>query len=594
MTRSIALARAGLLLSLVLFAIIAWARQLAESEDRLLDRAEFVVSDAATPPTQGWEPVLLPDNWRLTRPQLSGMAWYRVRFDLSPVPSQPQALYLPRLSLIGELRLNGSVLTPDVRFDETGRQGVPMDNAPVYVVLPSGLFRNGENLLEVRLQGDRQIRSGLSAIRLGPAVTLQPLWFERQLLQVYLPYVLLVLTSGALCFVYAYTLRQRRFSTIQLALLVGIVTLMLYSVLKLPISRGHEQGVRALATTGMYWLLCVSGHRLSGIRVPGMPAVIHGMAAFTFIAIAVAMIRADVTDRIWLLAWPLVFLQMSVIAALLLSAWRRRSVKLLLLALSAAFWTTTVAQSLAILSEWLPWDSFRWSVSGALPFCIVLLFFFAERFILDREEAAREQRAAIASERGRILQDMHDGIGAQLITAKRLARRPDVDRDDLASMIEESLQDLRLIIDSLDLTERDLLPLLGNLRLRLQPRLATLGIRLEWDVQPLPALTGLGPESALAILRIVQEAINNAVRHASPSCIRITVRADRQQAVIRISDDGRGFDAATIGPGRRGLTGMHLRAKKIGARLNVEGRSDSSTGAQVTLAIPHQLRDGGP
>lgn len=591
MIRSIALARAGLLLAL--FAIIAWARPLPENEIRLLDRAELVISDAATPPARGWEPIVLPDNWRSSRPQLSGMAWYRVRFALSPVPSQPQALYLPRLSLIAELRLNGSVLTPNVRFDEPGRKGVPMDNAPVYVVLPSGLFRDGENLLEVRLQGDRQIRSGLSAIRLGPAVTLHPVWFERQLLQVYLPYVLLVLTSGALCFVYAYTLRQRRFSTIQLALLVGIATLLLYSALELPISRGNEQGVRALATTGMYWLLCVSGYRLSGIRVPGMPAVIHAVAALTFAALGVAMLRADVTDRIWLLAWPLVFLQMSVIALLLLSAWRRRSFKLLLLASSAAFWMTTVAQSLAIISEWLPWDSFRWSVSGALPFCIVLLFFFAERFILDREEAAREQRAAIANERGRILQDMHDGIGAQLITAKRLARRPDVDRDELASMIEESLQDLRLIIDSLDLTERDLLPLLGNLRLRLQPRLAALGIRLEWDVQPLPALTGLGPESALAILRIVQEAINNAVRHARPTCIRITVRADEQQAVIRISDDGRGFDAATVGPGRRGLTGMHLRANKIGAQLSIEGRAGSGTGAQVTLTIPHRPRDRG-
>ena len=75
MTRSTELACAGLLLSLALFALTAWARQLPESEVRLLDHAEFVVSDAATPPTQGWEPVLLPDNWRLSRPQLSGMAW---------------------------------------------------------------------------------------------------------------------------------------------------------------------------------------------------------------------------------------------------------------------------------------------------------------------------------------------------------------------------------------------------------------------------------------------------------------------------------------------------------------------------------------
>ncbi len=218
-----------------------------------------------------------------------------------------------------------------------------------------------------------------------------------------LPYVLLVLTSGALCFFYAYTLRQRRFSTIQLALLAGMVTLASYLVLELPVSRGNQQAIRALATTVMYWLLCVSGYRLSGVRLPSMLTVIHGASVLTLAALAAAMIHGDVTDRVWLIVWPLIAVQAAVVGLLLLSAWRQRSGKLLLLALSAAFWVATIVESLAILMEWLPWDSFRWSVAGALLFCIMLLFFFAERFILDREEAVREQRAAINAERGRIL-----------------------------------------------------------------------------------------------------------------------------------------------------------------------------------------------
>jgi signal transduction histidine kinase len=212
-----------------------------------------------------------------------------------------------------------------------------------------------------------------------------------------------------------------------------------------------------------------------------------------------------------------------------------------------------------------------------------MLYFFAEHFIVEREQAARQQRDAIAAERGRILQDMHDGMGAQLITALRLARRGDVPREQLIGSIEESLQDMRLIVDSLDLTEHDLLPLLGNLRFRLEPRLAALGIRLEWQVTPLPELPYLTPASALAVLRIAQEAINNAVQHANPEYIRISANAEADGIVIGIADNGPGFTPAMTSPSSRGLSGMYMRAERLGARLRLE--SDAS-GTRVTLLLP--------
>ncbi|WP_059412906.1 sensor histidine kinase [Cupriavidus basilensis] len=549
-----------------------------------LEHGEFVASDAPLPPAAGWTPVALPDNWRLSRPQYSGYGWYRLRFTLPAVPREPQALYLPRLALIGELWFNGSLLSPDVRFDEAGRKGDSMADAPLYLVLPSALFRPGENMLDVRLQGDRGLRSGLPAIRLGPTHVLHPVWLLRYLPQVVAPYILLVLVAGALCFLSAYARRQRHFGATPQAFLAGLVTLLLYLTQALPVSRDSLEGLRALASLPMYWLLCVEGYRLSGFAIRGMHAVIHGLSALTVAAIVAALALGDSGDDIWMLTWPHLALRVLLCGLLLVAGWRRRSPKLVLLALSAALWCATVAQSYLILMEWLPWDAFRWSVAGALPFCVVLIFVFAERFILDREESARERQAAIATERGRILQDMHDGMGAQLITARRLAQRPDVDRRDLERAIEESLQDLRLIIDSLDLTDSDLLSLLGNLRFRLAPRLATLGIRLTWDVLPPPELDALTPTSALAILRIVQEAINNALRHAAPAHIRVSVRPEGEHIVIRVADDGQGFDQPAANPGSRGLAGMRLRAERIGARLDV--RSAPGHGTEVSLTIP--------
>lgn len=560
---------------------------------RLLDRAQFAMSDAASPPAHGWQEVSLPDSWRQRRPQASGLAWYRLPFDLGDLPREPLALYLPRLAPAGEIWLNGSLLAPGTQFDPGAGPSASMADEPVYLVLPSGLFRLGTNVIDVRLQGDSQIRSGLSAIRLGAIETLQPMQAWRRLLQTTIPKGLLVLTAGALCFVYAYLLRQRRFQPIQVALVAAVALQLLYLLLDLPLSLGREQAVRTLAGILMYWLLCLAGLRMSGVRHAGPRIAAHAAAGLGAAAVLGLAAADRATDQVWLLAWPIIALDGAVAALLLWHAWRQRSVKQALLALGALLWVATICQSLALLMEWpgLPWDSFRWSQAGALPFCVMLLFFFAERFILDREEAAAERQAAIQAERNRILQDMHDGMGAQLITAQRMARRPDVDREDLARAIEEALQDLRLIIDSLDLiAQRDLLPLLGNLRFRLQSRLAALGIELQWQVQPTPELSGLKPEASLAILRVVQEAINNALRHASATRIRIAIRAADGGTAIEVSDDGQGFDHAREATGaassssRRGLQGMQLRAGRIGAQLRIA--STPGQGTTLTLLLP--------
>ncbi|GAA5236498.1 hypothetical protein FOZ76_14165 [Verticiella sediminum] len=596
--RRSAASRARLALWSALLLLLAWQAALAAAPSpaaldaptvRLLDAGWFAEGGTDAPPADGWMPVALPDNWRLSRPHYGGYGWYRLPFTLPEVPRQPMAIYIPRLALVGELWLNGSLLNPGVRFDGPAGRGVQMADEPLHVVAPSGLFRPGENVLEVRLQGESAIRSGLSAVRLGAAQEIHRIWLPRYLLQVVAPYVLMVLVVGALCFVLGYALRRRRqLLPMQFALLAGIVTLASYLMAELPMSRGSQQAVRILISIPMYWALGVAGYHLAGIRLRGFLTAWHTTTLLTLAAAAGWLILGGVTDQVWLLTWPHVLLRWIPIGLLCARAWRDRSVKFLLLGLSAGLWNVTIMQSYLILMEWTHWDSFRWSVTGALPFALVLLFVFAERFVQDHEDAVRAQRAAVAAERERILQDMHDGMGAQLITALRLVQRPGTDPTDLARAIEEALQDLRLIIDSLDLTENDLLPLLGNLRFRLEPRLALLGIRLEWEVEPpLPQLQGLNPESALAVLRIVQEAINNALQHAHATRIRISIKPQDGGVAIRVADDGHGIVPGRAeqrdAQGSRGLAGMRQRAARLGATLKV----DSGTGGTaVELWLP--------
>ena len=550
-----------------------------------LQQAEFVASDADTPPAQGWQAVTLPDVWRLSHPQLSGFAWYRLRFELQALPQEPLALYLPHLSMAGELWLNGSLLTPNVRYDSpSGRMGSQMENSALHLILPSGLFQVGDNQLLVRLQGHQLIRSGLSAVVIGPTEVVAAQWRQRAILQEVIPYIFTVLIAGSLAFLLAHAWNQRRLHLIHFAMLLSLPSALVYQVIELPISRIDQQALRILVTIPMYWWLCLIGYRMAHARARWYPLLLNAVSVLTLVATLVMWWLGTFSDRqLWLATVPHLLLRVPVAVLLLRHAWRTRSFKFWALGLSVVFWLVTHFQSYLLLMEWLDWDDVRWSPSGGLPFAVVMLFFFAGRFIQERAEAAQEQRAAIAAERGRILQDMHDGMGAQLITALRLARREDADRSQLIGSIEESLQDMRLIVDSLDMTDHDLLPLLGNLRFRLEPRLSALGIHLQWDVQPVPPLDYLTPESVLAILRIVQEAINNALQHANPRQLRITVRPLAQGIQIVVADDGHGFSPVASGHHSHGLRGMQQRADKLGAQLQL---SSDLTGTRVQLTLP--------
>src|SRR5476649_1496320 len=411
----------------------------------LLDRAEFIFPNQDTPPRQAGASVTLPDNWRQRIPGFSGFAWYRLHFHLNEIPRQPLALYLPHLSVAGEIWLNGSLLNPGVRFNNSqGINVVRMNDEPIYLVLPAGLFHIGDNQLFIRLQGDRVLRSGLSAIRLGSAITLQKQWFKRYLVQGVVPYVILVLIAGSLCFLVAYTWRQRRLFIIQFALLFCLATLLSY-LADLAVTLGVQEALRVIITTVMYWALCVAGYRLSNARLPWFLPMLHGVTMLTLAATAIVTLLGASTDRVWLLTWPHVLLRLIPIGLLMQLGWQQRSLKFTALSLTALLWTITVAQSYLIIMDVLPWDNFRWSFAGALPFCVVMIYFFAERFIIDRELSQLEKRDAIVAERSRILQDMHDGMGAQLITALRLARSKDADREELARHIEESRSEERRV-----------------------------------------------------------------------------------------------------------------------------------------------------
>ncbi len=187
-------------------------------------------------------------------------------------------------------------------------------------------------------------------------------------------------------------------------------------------------------------------------------------------------------------------------------------------------------------------------------------------------EQAHVQQANRALERQRILGDMHDGIGSQLMGLMVQVRARRIDEDRLLQGLSSCLDDLKLIVDSLDPEERSFELAVAELRARLEPRFDASGVELRWDVEGAPP--ELGAEATLQVLRALQEMTSNALRHAQASTVSVRLRwASPVRFEVSVADDGTGFDpdaAARVG---RGMASLRSRAHRLGGTLTIAPRA---------------------
>lgn len=609
-----------LLLSGALLLQAAWALAAGTAT---LERARAVVSDARLPaevPFASGTEVALPDNWLRNRPGLAGVVWYEVPLDkalaVAGAPTgDPLVLLVTRLADTGALWLNGERL-------DTGAASEFARNRPLWIPLPAAAWRASGNVLHVRVTGQSTTRGGLAQLTLGPPDALRPGYDLRRLLQNGVPLTLMFSVVVCMFGGVALWLKTRRRT--ELLFVLMSLTWLPHALVLLGPSVGSPSQVAmlyALASTllsnGLVLMLLLEHSKLTGPFWQRYLWLLWGVATVSFATGAViAWLGLMRPALLGMLMWAFFALVVLPILAQVRRAWQVRGYSDISLAVTLLFWGVTVGHDFAIAADRTAFDAFFWAPTGALAVLLSLVWRSLESLALHRASAqheirqavadvsnahglqlqqmraefdraqAAEREAVLAAERSRLLHDLHDGLGSQLITALRMTRREGVPREDVARVIEDSLEDMRLIIDSLDLEERDLLPLLGNLRYRLEPRLNAIGVTLHWDVEALPELDYLSPETGLAIVRIVQEAVNNAVRHGPARNITVRVRATGEAVELAVRDDGRGFDVASPpgnGAPQRGLGAMRARAAKIGGTI----RFDSGAGGTaVTLSLP--------
>jgi signal transduction histidine kinase len=203
---------------------------------------------------------------------------------------------------------------------------------------------------------------------------------------------------------------------------------------------------------------------------------------------------------------------------------------------------------------------------------------------------AIEHQQTIADERQRMVQDMHDGLGSSLVSALRVVEHGKLNETEVAQVLKTCIDDLKLAIDSMESVDADLLLLLATLRFRLEPRLKVAGVKLHWQVQAVPALTWLDQRNALHILRILQEAFTNIIKHTHATEICVATHTDTQHTQIIVSDNGAGFSLAEARQRTgKGLSNQQRRAEAIGASVSWDS---AHTGTAFTLRVPISKKIG--
>ena len=210
-----------------------------------------------------------------------------------------------------------------------------------------------------------------------------------------------------------------------------------------------------------------------------------------------------------------------------------------------------------------------------------------DRLETERRESSRRALAAQEDERMRIARELHDEIGQTLtavaLRAEHRAERAggeDPEFAELAEIVQQSLADVRRI--SLELRPGALDELgLVNALISLCARVGDQsGMRVHRELAgPAPELS---PEVELAVYRIAQEALTNAMRHSRALDATVSLRCANDELVLSVADNGRGLPEDVVEGG--GLTGMRERAMLIGADLEIE--SAAGSGVSVTVRVP--------
>lgn len=567
-----------------------------------------------TPPGEnaGWYPVSLPDNWSVSRPGQGGGVWYRVAVDLPAAATDEMGVVLANFSM------NATIWWDEHQIESGGRMIKPYTrnwHRPLYATVGLQQLSAGRHWLHIRVHGYANDDAGIGTLLIGPAAEVRPVYERIYFIQ----------------------------HTMSVVALVFSLLLALGALLMWVLQRGQSDVFLLMAGAAAAWSLVISNFV---IYTPLMSrfyweSIADGAIEVYGLLHAVMVFRILEVDRTLLIRSLAVVFASGWLFILLfgddatLMGWQMPMHSLILLlvvyliVLCFRYWCeqqnrTALVLAVALLIQiiagghdwWLVYfsnqlDSPLTMQLGPTFTLLVVGIWMIHRFSLALHEsaahaelmqaeiervsaslkaeqaqmAALQKERAIAVERERFSRELHDGLGGYLAAISGMLHDGIQDQQLLTRTVDQALLDMRLVMDGIGEECNDVGMLLGMLRHRLQQPLEALGLHVSWNMTSLPAPCPLPDGQALHLMRIVQEALTNAARHAGADWVEVRATQlmhDRNRACIEVIDNGCGLGEASAAG--KGLANMRRRAEMLQAQFTINSPADG--GVHITLILP--------
>lgn len=264
---------------------------------------------------------------------------------------------------------------------------------------------------------------------------------------------------------------------------------------------------------------------------------------------------------------------------------------------------TEAALDLVVLPPW--WRTWWFRALTVIGVAGLVLGWYEQRLHrLRREHLAQESfsRQLIASqekERQRVAGELHDGLGQDLLVIAgqaQLTLRQEVNPagtvarlEDIAETAKKALQQARRMAHNLRPGLVEELGFTKAVRATVDKAAQASGLSVAADLTDVDGL--LPPEFEVNLFRIVQEALNNVLKHAGASAARITLAKETASLRLVVEDNGRGFEPGPVASERSdqrgfGLRQMAERARIMGGKAEIVSRSGLGTRLTVEVPLP--------
>lgn len=565
-------------------------------------------NDSESDPTKSHlTPINLPDDWRYTNSLLTS-GWYFSTITLNVPPNRLWGIYVPTLTMNAEVYLNGELLGSGGSFEPPISRNW---NRPLYFAIPNGMLKPGINELKIYVRADPSGTGYLSKIYLGPDEILRKVYDKKYFIKTTVSIIItsaLVIMSifmGGLWFL------RRNDSVYGWFAMVNLIWAshnMNLFVINIPVQARLWDWYWFITILWFAIVAIIFVRRFLNIHYQPVERII--LSGGLLVALFLLVLPEYWFYRVGYTIVDSLAVLLGIYPAILLlrSYWYKRNIETYFLIMSG------LLLIFLGINDWLYVNAFinrehGLLIHNAAPlpmllFSLILLTRFVQalkeseslNFELEQRVEDKhveleqsyqklqlfENERILTQERERIMRDMHDGMGGHLISTLSMVEASDANKEEILNALRAAIDDLRVMIDSLDPVEDDLTTVLAMYRARIQPRLEQSNISVNWNVTDVPKIPGLGPEKVLQVLRVLQEAISNVIKHANASEITVHTKEvmlqDEPGVSVEIKDNGNGN--IQLHKSGRGLKNMRRRAEQIGAKFNIESQA---TGTTVSL-----------